>query len=51
MISALTGTITHGNDKWLVESGASEHMTSYKDYLIDLIEKESHQKVKLGDDY
>ena len=26
-------------------------MTGYKDYLSTLIEKESHQKVKLGDDY
>ena len=26
-------------------------MTGYKDYLTDLVEKESHQKVKLGDDY
>ena len=51
MISALTGTVTHGNDTWLVDSGASKHMTGYKDYLVDLVEKESHQKVKLGDDY
>lgn len=51
LISALTGMITHGNDTWLVDSGASKHMTSYKDYLSDLVEKESHQKVKLGDDY
>ena len=51
LISALTCTVTHGNDTWLVDSGASKHMTGYKDYLTDLIEKESHQKVKLGDDY
>ena len=51
LISALTGTITHGNDTWLVDSGASKHMTGYKDYLSTLVEKESHQKVKLGDDY
>ena len=51
MISALTGTVTHGNDTWLVDSGASKHMTSYKDYLSTLVKKESHQKVKLGDDY
>ena len=43
--------VTHGNDTWLVDSGASKHMTGYKDYLSTLIEKESHQKVKLGDDY
>ena len=51
MISALTVTVTHGNDTWLVDSGASKHMTGYKDYLPTLIERESHQKVKLGDDY
>ena len=51
LISVLTGTVTHGNDTWLVDSGASKHMTCYKDYLLALVEKESHQKVKLGDDY
>ena len=51
LISALTGTVTHGNDTWLVDIGASKHMTGYKDYLQTLVEKESHQKVKLGDDY
>ena len=51
MISALTGTITHGNDTWIVDSGASKHMTGYKDCLSTLVKKESHQKVKLGDDY
>ena len=51
LISALTGTITHGNDRSLVDSGASKCMNGYKDYLTDLIEKESHQKVKLGDEY
>ena len=50
LISALIGTITLGNDTWLVDSGASKHMTGYKDSLTDLVE-ESHQKVKLGDDY
>ena len=33
LISALTGTVTHGNDTWLVDSGASKHMAGYKDYL------------------
>ena len=51
LISTLTGTITHHNDTWLVENGASKHMTSYRDYLSALVEKESHQKVKLGDNY
>ena len=51
LISALTGTVTHGNDTWLVDSGASKHMTGFKEYLTTLIAKESSQKVKLGDDY
>lgn len=51
LISALTGTVTHGNDTWLVDSGASKHMTGFKDYLSTLIKRESSQKVKLGDDY
>ena len=51
LISTLTGTVTHGNDIWLIDSGASKHMTGYKNYLSTLVEKESHQKVKLGDDY
>ena len=51
LISTLTGTVTHDNDTWLVDNGASKHMTGYKNYLSTLIERESHQKVKLGDDY
>ena len=51
LISALTGIVAHGNDTWLVESGASKHMTGYKDSLTDLVEKDSPHKVKLGDDY
>lgn len=34
-----------------MDSGASKNMIGYKYYLIDLVEKKSHQKVKLGDDY
>ena len=51
LISALTGTVTHENNTWFVDSGASKHMTGYKIYLSTLIERESHQKVNLGDDY
>ena len=51
LISALTSMVTHGNDTWLVDSGASKHMTGFKEYLSTLIAKESSQKVKLGDDY
>ena len=51
LILALIGMVTHDNDTWLVDSGASKHMAGYKNYLSTLIERESHQKVKLGDDY
>ena len=51
MISTLTGTNTHGSDTWLVDSGASMHVTGYKDTLTYLVEKDSPHKVKLGDDY
>jgi hypothetical protein len=51
LISALTGTVTHGSDTWLIDSGASKHMTGYKESLSDLVQKDSPHKVKLGDDY
>ena len=30
LISALTGNITHGSNDWLIDSGASKHMTRFK---------------------
>jgi hypothetical protein len=45
LISALTVIVT------LVDSGASKHMTGYKDSLSDLVQKDSPHKVKLSDDY
>jgi hypothetical protein len=51
IISALTGIVTHGSNTWLIDSGASKHMTGYEDSLSNLIYKYSLQKVKLGDDY
>ena len=32
------------NDIWLIDSGASKHMTRYKDHLTDLVEKETNLK-------
>ena len=49
LISALTGSVSPENDIWLVGSGASKHMTSYKDSLSCLVQKESPHKVMLGD--
>ena len=51
MISTLTGSISPRTVTWLVDSGASKHMTGYKDSLSCLVQKESPHKVMLGDDY
>ena len=51
LISALIGEITHGSDTWLIDSGASKHMTRHKDSLSCLTQKEYSHKVQLGDDY
>ena len=51
LISALTDTISHGSNDWIVDSGASKHMTGYKESFINMFEHESPNKVKLGDDY
>ena len=51
LISALMCIVTHGRNNWLVDSGASKHMTGYKESFVNLSEHESPHKVKLGDDY
>ena len=38
-------------DTWLIDSGASKHMTSQRDILSSLKEKNFPQKVTLEDDY
>ena len=43
--------ITHGRNDWLIDSGASKHMTGFKESFVKLLEHESPHKVKLGDDY
>ena len=48
LISALTGTITHGSNGWLIDSGASKHMTRFKEPFVKLSKHESPYKVKLG---
>ena len=47
----LSGFVTPGEDTWLIDSGASKHMTGQKKTLSKLEEKSSPQKVSLGDDY
>jgi hypothetical protein len=49
-VSTLRGTITQGNDTWLVDSGASKHMTGFISSLTNLTEKSTSLQVELGDD-
>ena len=51
LISSLTGTVTHGSKDWIIDSGASKHMTGFKESFEKLSEHNSPHKVKLGDDY
>ena len=51
MISALIGTITHGSNDWLIDSGASKHMTGFEESFVNLSKHQSPHKVKLGNDY
>jgi hypothetical protein len=37
------------NDIWLIDSGASRHMTRYRDHLTYLVEKETNTHVVLVD--
>ena len=43
--------MTPREDTWLIDSGASKHMTRQKKILSKLEERNSPQKVSLGDDY
>ena len=50
LLSALSGTIQTSCDTWLIDSGASRHMTGYQKLLSDLDKRKSNQNVILGDD-
>ena len=43
--------MTPGEDTWLIYSGASNHMTRKNKILSKLEDKNSPEKVSLGDDY
>ena len=49
LIYALTGTIKDGSNDWLINSGASKHMTGFKESFVKLSEHESPHKGKIGD--
>ena len=46
-ISTLSGTVPTTSDTWLIDSGASIYMTSYKENLSYVFKKESHLRVVL----
>jgi hypothetical protein len=39
LISTLLGSVSPGEDTWLIDSGASKHMTCQRDILSCLLEK------------
>jgi hypothetical protein len=49
-ISSLSGMVPTNENTWLIDSGASRHMTGLRDHLTHFIEKETHLHVVLGDD-
>jgi hypothetical protein len=51
LILTLLGLVTPREDTWLIDSGASEHMTRQRDILSCISENKFSQKVTLGDDY
>jgi hypothetical protein len=51
LILALSGSVTPREDTWLIDSGASKHMTGQRNILSCISEKKFSQKVTLGDDY
>ena len=50
LLSALSGTVQTSRDTWLIDSGASHHMTGYGDHLVDVVQREFQEKVVLGHD-
>jgi hypothetical protein len=49
-ISALSGMVPINDNTWVIDSGASRHMTGIRNHLTHFIEKETHLHVVLGDD-
>lgn len=47
-ISALSRNVPMDSDTWLIDSGASRHITDYQEHLSDLVE--SNLQVIIGDD-
>jgi hypothetical protein len=51
LIFSLSGSVSPGDDTWLIDSGSSKHMIGQRDILSSLTKNNFPQKVTLGDDY
>jgi hypothetical protein len=51
LISALSGSMSPGEDTWLIDSGSSKNTTGQRDILSSLTEKNFPHKFTLGYDY
>ena len=51
LMSSLSGYVTPGEDTWLIDNGASKHMTGQMNILSCIWENKFSQKLTLGDDY
>jgi hypothetical protein len=51
LISALSGSVTPGEDTWLIDSCASKHMKGQRNILSCISENIFSRKVTLGYDY
>jgi hypothetical protein len=49
-ISTLSCMVPINEKTWIIDSGASMHMTDLRNHLTHFIEKETHLHVVLGDD-
>jgi hypothetical protein len=50
LVSSLSSLVSTRHKNWLVDSGASEHMTGYKDILSYFETKPFVEQVELGDE-
>ena len=50
MISSLSGSLINNANSWLVDSGASKHITSFREALTSYRKKKFTNQVELGDD-
>jgi hypothetical protein len=49
-VSSLSVIVTKSEEVWLVDSGASKHMTGFKQNLVNYRDNKFNVKVELGDD-